>query len=172
MQRVGIIVGQAVHAQVIDRLVDVKEPHVGVVLVQRDTPLPPDDVDVGVKVVQQLERLVAVSVEVGHVAYDHLAAQGRRQQQRHHEPQSPAAKAAQPGHAEGRPAAQCRDGHQAESIKPDGQPRAMVGAQGKHPGGQPQASRPAKITLPYTAARHFGRGQPQCQRDNSRKDNG
>ena len=142
------------------------------VLVQRDTSLPPDDVDVGVQVVQQLERLVAVGVEVGHVAYEHLAAQGRRQQQRHHEPQSPAAKAAQPGHAEGRPAAQCRDGRQAESIKPDGQPRAMVGTQGKHPGGQPQASRPAKITLPYTAARHFGRGQPQCQRDNSRKDNG
>ena len=172
MQRIGIIVGQAVHAQVIDRLVDVKEPHVGVVLVQRDTPLPPDDVDVGVQVFQQLERLVAVGVEVGHVAYEHLAAQGRRQQQRHHEPQSPAAKAAQPGHTEGRPAAQCRDGRQAESIKPDGQPRAMVGAQGKHPGGQPQASRPAKITLPYTAASHFGRGQPQCQRDNSRKDNG
>ena len=121
---------------------------------------------------QLLAAALGSEVFVGNVTYFNTHSYQPFQLQRHHEPQSPAAKAAQPGHAEGRPASQCRDGRQAESIKPDSQPRALVGTQGKHPGGQPQASRPAKITLPYTAASQLCRGQPKCQRDNSRKGNG
>ena len=172
MQRVGVIVGQAIHAQVIDGLVNVQKAHVGVAFVQRDTPLPPDDIDVGVQIIQQLERLVAVGVEVGHIAHKHLAAQCRCQQQRHHEPQPAPAEAAQPGHAKRCPAAQRRNGNQTERIEPGGKPRAVVGAQGKYPGGQPQAHGPGKILLPHTPPGQFGRGHPQKQGDNCGKGNG
>ena len=83
-----------------------------------------------------------------------------------------AAEAAQPGHAKRCPAAQRRNGNQTERIEPGGKPRAVVGAQGKYPGGQPQAHGPGKILLPHAPPGQFGRGHPQKQGDNCGKGNG
>ena len=80
--------------------------------------------------------------------------------------------AAQPGHAKRCPAAQRRNGNQTKRIEPGGKPRAVVGAQGKYPGGQPQAHGPGKILLPHAPPGQFGRGHPKKQGDSCGKGNG
>ena len=90
-----------------------------------------------VEVVNELERLIAVGVEVGDVADEYFQPQRRDEQQRNNGFQPLAAKAAQPGGDETGPAVQRCDGHETERIEADGQPGAVVGKDREQPGGQP-----------------------------------
>ena len=137
VERVCVVTDQTVKPQVVDGVVDVQKPQVGPPLVQRDRTQPTPNVDVLVEVVNELERLIAVGVEVGNVADEHFQPQCRDEQQRHNGFQPLAAKAVQPGGDKPGPAVQCCDGHETERIEADGQPGAVVGKAGEQPGGQP-----------------------------------
>lgn len=68
VEQVGIVIDEAVKPQVVDGAVDVQKPQIGPALIQRNRAQPAPDVDVLVEVVNELERLIAVGVEVGNVA--------------------------------------------------------------------------------------------------------
>ena len=137
VEQVGIVIDEAVKPQVVDGAVDVQKPQIGPALVQRNRAQPAPDVDVLVEVVNELERLIAVGVEVGNVADEYFQPQRRDEQQRNNGFQPLADKAAQPGGDETGPAVQRCDGHETERIEADGQPGAVVGKDREQPGGQP-----------------------------------
>ena len=82
VERLGVVADQTVKLQVVDGLVNVEEPQIGAALVERDRADAAPDVDVVVKVIDELKRRVAVGVEVGHIADEHLQPQRRDGQQR------------------------------------------------------------------------------------------
>ena len=82
MERLGVVADQTVKLQVVDGLVNVEEPQIGAALVERDRADAAPDVDVVVKVIDELKRRVAVGVEVGYIADEHLQPQRRDGQQR------------------------------------------------------------------------------------------
>ena len=82
MERLGVVADQTVKPQVVDGLVNVEEPQIGAALVERDRADAAPDVDVVVKVIDELKRRLAVGVEVGHIADEHLHPQRRDGQQR------------------------------------------------------------------------------------------
>ena len=82
MERLGVVADQTVKPQVVDGLVNVEKPQIGAALVERDRADAAPDVDVVVKVIDELKRRVAVGVEVGHIADEHLQPQRRDGQQR------------------------------------------------------------------------------------------
>ena len=169
VQRVGIVVGQVVELQVVDGPVDVKKAQVGAALLQRPGAVAALDVDVGVKVVHQLEGLVAVGVEVGYIAHKQLRPRRHGQQQRQHEPQPAPPERAQARRAETGPAAQRRDGQQPEPVKPDGKPRPVVGAQAEQPYPGPQPRRPGGIPPGRRPPGQPGRGHAGCKRQKRRQ---
>ena len=169
VERVSVVVGEVVQMKIVDGPVHVEKTQVGTALLQGDGAVAPLHIDVGVQVVHELERLIAVGVEVGHIADKQFRAGCQHCQQRQHEPGPPASEVAEPCCAEPCPAGHGREGRQAEPVKAHREAGAVEGAQRKQPDRQPEADGPAQIPSPDPPPDEARRQQPEEQRHQRRR---
>ena len=168
VQRVGIVVDQSIQMQIVDGPVQIQKAQVGALLVQCIGTVAPPYVHIGVQIIHQLERLVAVGIEVGHIAHKHFRPQGCHRQQRYHKAQTAPPQGTKPCQTEPCPSAQRRHCQHPEGVKPHVEAGPMVGTQAEHPGGRPQARRPAQIHRADAAVGQYRLKHPEYARDERR----
>ena len=168
VQGVGIIIDQTINMQVVNRLVYLQKTKVAAILVQRVGSCSPPHIHVGVQIIHQLERLVAVGIEIRHIAHKYFGSQRRHQKNRHHKAQTAPSKGTQRRNANTGPTTHGGNRNQAKGIKPFCQPGPMVGTKAEHPYGSPKTSHPSKIPCTHTAAFHKGRRQSAHSREKGR----